>query len=94
MALLEWRDEFCTGISGVDFEHESLIRQINAVYALIEGRGERELIIDSLGEIYGSISAHFALEEQLMKRQAYAGYPEHKTSKLLTVSTTSSFRNA
>ena len=67
MALLEWRDEFCTGIKGVDYEHEALIRQINAVYAMIADSGERELIIDSLGEIYGSISAHFALEEQMMK---------------------------
>jgi hemerythrin len=78
MALLEWREEFCTGISGVDYEHEALIHQINAVYALIENRGERDLIVDSLGEIYGSISAHFALEEQMMKRYAYDGYREHK----------------
>ena len=78
MALLEWREEFCTGFEGVDFEHESLIRQINSVYALIGDRADRELVIDSLGEIYGSISAHFALEEQMMKRHQYAAYPEHK----------------
>ena len=78
MALLEWREEFCTGFDGVDFEHESLIRQINSVYALIGDRADRELVIDSLGEIYGSISAHFALEEQMMKRHQYAAYHEHK----------------
>ena len=78
MALLEWREEFCTGFDGVDFEHESLIRQINCVYALIGDRADRELVIDSLGEIYGSISAHFALEEQMMKRHQYAAYHEHK----------------
>ena len=78
MALLEWREEFCTGFEGVDFEHESLIRQINSVYALIGDGADRELVIDSLGEIYGSISTHFALEEQMMKRHHYAAYPEHK----------------
>jgi hemerythrin len=78
MALLEWRDEFCTGFDGVDFEHESLIRQINSVYALIGDGADRELVIDSLGEIYGSISAHFALEEQMMKRHNYGEYAEHK----------------
>ena len=79
MALVEWREEFCTGIEGVDFEHEALIRQINAVYELIEDRADKALVIDSLGEIYGSISAHFALEEQMMIRHEYDHYLQHKT---------------
>ena len=78
MALIEWREEYCTGIKGVDFEHEQLIRQINSVYELIEDQADADLVIDSLGEIYGSISVHFALEEQMMKRHQYAAYPEHK----------------
>ena len=78
MALLEWREEFCTGIAGVDFEHEALIRQINSVYAMIGDQADRELVVDSLGEIYGSISAHFALEENMMQRHQYAAYAEHK----------------
>ena len=78
MALLEWREDFCTGIKGVDFEHERLISQINDVYALISDHADREQVIDSLGEIYGSISVHFALEEQMMKRHNYSHYAEHK----------------
>ena len=78
MALIEWRDEYCTGISGVDFEHQQLIRQINDVYRLIEDKGDRELVIDNLGEIYGSISAHFALEEQMMLRHGYDHYHQHR----------------
>jgi hemerythrin len=78
MALLEWRDDFRTGIDGVDHEHQALIEQINAVYALIGNPANREQVIDGLGEIYGSISAHFALEEQMMKRNAYAEYHEHQ----------------
>jgi len=78
MALLEWRKEYCTGIEGVDYEHERLIHQINSVYALISDQAERDLVVDSLGEIYGSISAHFALEEQMMVRHGYVNYEEHK----------------
>jgi hemerythrin-like metal-binding protein len=78
MALIEWRDEYRTGIEGVDFEHETLIDQINATYALVEKQADRELVIDALGEIYGSISAHFALEEQMMLRHDYVNYREHK----------------
>ena len=78
MALIEWREECCTGIKGVDYEHEQLVRQINAVHALITDQADRSLVIDGLGEIYGSISAHFALEEQMMQRHHYDHYLEHK----------------
>lgn len=78
MSLIEWRKEYCTGIDGVDFEHEELIRQINEVYKFIENQVDKDLVIDCLGEIYGSISAHFALEEQMMLRHDYDHYPQHR----------------
>jgi hemerythrin len=83
MALIKWRDEFCTGIAGVDFEHRQLIEQINSVYALIDNSSEevpvaREQVIDSLGEIYGNISSHFALEERMMERHGYDQYEVHQ----------------
>ena len=77
MTLLEWRDEYRTGISGVDYEHEVLIARINEVYALIETDAMRVDLTESLGEIYGAIAAHFALEEQMMQRANYAEYNEH-----------------
>ena len=78
MALLEWRDEYRTGIRGVDFEHETLIARINEVYELIETSAARTDVVDSLDEIYGAIAAHFALEEQMMRRANYAEYREHQ----------------
>lgn len=78
MALIEWREEYCTGISGIDYEHEQLIDQINGIYALIDNQSNRQLVIDGLGDIYGSISAHFALEEQMMEKRGYVHYEEHK----------------
>jgi hemerythrin-like metal-binding protein len=79
MVLIEWREEFCTGIPGVDYEHEKLIEQVNSVYALIDDEVDRDRVIDMLGDIYGSISAHFALEEQMMKKHGYDRYQEHRT---------------
>lgn len=78
MALIEWRDEYRTGIEGVDFEHEQLINQINSIYRLVENQADKDTVIDGLGEIYGSISAHFALEEQMMLRHEYGHYPQHR----------------
>lgn len=78
MALIEWRDEYCTGIEGVDFEHEALINQINSIYQMVANQADKDLVVDSLGEIYGSISAHFALEEQMMLRHNYDHYQQHR----------------
>jgi hemerythrin-like metal-binding protein len=78
MALIEWREEFCTGMPGVDHEHEQLIEQVNEVYAMIDDNADRESVIDCLGDIYGSISAHFALEEQMMEKHGYDQYQEHR----------------
>lgn len=78
MALIEWRDEYRTGVDGVDFEHQELIEQINRVYEMIENQADKDMVIDSLGDIYGSISAHFALEEQMMVRHDYDRYAQHK----------------
>ena len=78
MALLEWRDEYRTGIDGVDYEHEALIGRINAVYALMQDTSDPAEVIDGLGEIYGNIAAHFALEEQMMLRHDYPEYPAHR----------------
>ena len=78
MVLIEWREEYCTGIEGVDYEHENLIDQINSVYALVDKRADRQLLVNSLGDIYGSISAHFALEEQTMRKLGYIHLEEHE----------------
>ncbi|UCB54787.1 MAG: hemerythrin family protein [Thiotrichales bacterium] len=78
MALIEWRDDFCTGIQGVDHEHRQLIEQINAIYALIDDEADKDSVIDGLGDIYGSISAHFALEEKMMERHGYDHYEQHQ----------------
>jgi hemerythrin len=69
-------------VAGVDYEHQELIKQINSIYALIDGDGtsdtDKENVIDGLGDIYGSISAHFALEEQMMERHNYDHFKEHQ----------------
>ena len=78
MTSIEWRNEYRTGIDGVDYEHEQLILQINRLLELIASRAERARVVDGLGDIYGSIAAHFALEEQTMQRRGYDAYEEHR----------------
>ena len=78
MPLIEWKDEFNTGVAEVDAEHRELIELINELHASAVGNGSWDAIIDFLGEIYARISAHFALEEKIMLEQRYDQYEDHK----------------
>ena len=76
--LLEWRAEFSMGVGSVDYEHQELIALINRLYADYLQRRSLRRTSDFLGELYAKISAHFALEERVMKELAYPGYQMHK----------------
>lgn len=78
MELIKWSDKFATGISGVDNEHEELIATINSFYLKQSEHSDKDESIHILNNIYGSIHAHFMLEERLMVKHGYDEYEEHK----------------
>lgn len=78
MTLLEWRDDFRIGIDEVDHEHRELIDLINALHADLGDPRARDRVEAFLGEIFASISAHFALEEKVMQSRRYDAIVEHK----------------
>ena len=78
MSLLQWKDEFKVGIEEVDHEHRELIGLINELHEAIQRSVDADQILESLGEIYAQISAHFALEEKMMRKMRYPAYAEHK----------------
>jgi hemerythrin len=78
MALIEWRKEFETGIADVDFEHAQLIEIINSLYRKLEEHPSTDTISGILGNIHAKISAHFALEEKIMRERRYDQYADHK----------------
>lgn len=78
MRLLEWRDDFRTGIPSIDFEHENLIRLINDLHAEAVKAAGKGAIEAALGDIHAGISSHFALEEKIMRDIGYPLYEAHK----------------
>ncbi len=78
MTLLEWKDDFSIGNPSVDHEHRQLVEQINAWYVSLRDDGSIDTRLDFLGEVFAKISAHFALEEKLMRDSGYDQLVEHK----------------
>ena len=80
MALVKWRDEFKTGISGIDHEHQELIASINSFYAALDNSLNKENLVGRLDDIYGAIYSHFVLEEKLMEKYNYDQYEQHHSN--------------
>ena len=78
MPLLAWKTEFAIGVEPVDFEHAQMIMLINEIYDEMQMLRDAATIEQFLGDVYIAISAHFALEERLMREADYVEYDSHK----------------
>lgn len=78
MRLLEWKEEYKTGIDSVDYEHRLLIDTINTACENLSRTEHKDAVSDCLGLLYQRICAHFALEEKLMRKWGYRLYAVHK----------------
>ncbi len=77
MTQLLWSDDFSVGVASIDYEHKELVTLINEICQALEtnpGESKHEL----LGELFAKISAHFALEEKIMRDHRYDRYKQHK----------------
>ena len=78
MSLIKWKDEFSVGVAAVDLEHRELIELINVLDTDMQEHATQTIVMETLGEIYARISAHFALEEKIMREAGYDGFVTHK----------------
>ena len=78
MQLLDWKPSYALGIPSVDMEHRLMIDMINEVFARVEENRDVDAVQAALADIHAGISAHFALEERMMREAAYPGYAAHK----------------
>ncbi|RTL71414.1 MAG: hemerythrin-like metal-binding protein [Hyphomicrobiales bacterium] len=77
--LIEWRKDFETGVAEVDHEHQLLVDMLNRLHEEIGAHASKDRIVAFLGDVFARISAHFALEETVMRRRRYDDYAAHKT---------------
>jgi hemerythrin len=78
MSLLEWKQEYSVGVAAMDDEHREMMDLINDIYAKLASDPDADQVDECLGDIYNTISLHFALEEKLMRNNRYSEYAAHK----------------
>ena len=75
---MQWKPEYSVGVESMDDEHREMINLINDTYDKLESDPDADQIEQCLGDIFSTISMHFALEERLMRKNNYAEYQAHK----------------
>jgi len=78
MTLLQWKEEYSVGIEAIDHEHRELIDLINRLYDEVAAAASASAVEAFFGDLFTGISAHFALEEHLMREGGYDQLSQHK----------------
>lgn len=78
MSLAILKDGLRTGIGSLDYEHRELVGKIEKLCDSFERASSAQEVSDCFGALYAQASAHFALEENLMREKKYAFYDAHK----------------
>ena len=78
MSLTSLKDGLKTGIDSLDYEHRELVGVIETLCDSFDRASSTREVSDCFGALYAQASAHFALEESLMREKKYAFYDAHK----------------
>ncbi len=78
MPLLEWKEEYGTGVEDVDDEHRDLIDIINRLHDLLLAKDAKLTVPAFFDNLMRGVSAHFALEERIMDESRYPDRDEHR----------------
>ncbi len=78
MTTIEWKPEYLVGNAEEDQQHEELIGQVGVLYEQLSGHLDTATVKAILSEMHAGISAHFAVEEKLMRAADYDEYAKHK----------------
>jgi hemerythrin-like metal-binding protein len=78
MSFANLKDELKIGIESLDQEHRVLIGIMEELSNAFDSGVPALDVSDLFGELYDKASAHFALEERLMREKKYPLYKTHK----------------
>jgi len=76
--MIEWKVEFETGIPSADYEHRKLVELVNELHEQAATAACPATAAASLAKIVSHFTAHFRVEEEVMRAADFAGFDEHR----------------
>jgi len=78
MRLLDWKDDFSTGVADADADHRALIDGINRLYGEFGDPAHPRNAASLIADVLAAVAMHFAEEENLMRSRGYPAFERHK----------------
>lgn len=79
MVLMNWKDEYNTGIVEIDEQHKMMFDIINDLYNVMHASSETAGLDEILKQVINYADHHFILEESRFKEVGYEGAEAHLT---------------
>lgn len=76
--MLQWKDEYNTGVKLMDQQHRRLVELINQLFQCMKDGGDRMLLAEVVDELVNYTVTHFRAEEDVMKKHNYPDFEAHK----------------
>jgi hemerythrin len=78
MPLLTWNNQYSVNVRQCDTQHKLLIQIINDLHAGMSDGHSHDIMRTILDDLLIYIRVHFRDEEELMQKNGYPGFAEHK----------------
>ncbi|WP_348264790.1 bacteriohemerythrin [Telmatobacter sp. DSM 110680] len=82
MTLLTWSHECIVGVQAMDDQHGILMDTLNELRVMLLHGGDRQCISLQLEHLIEFTQMHFQSEEQLLQREGFPGFEEHRTAHM------------
>jgi hemerythrin len=77
MAFMEWSEDYVTGITDIDNDHQTLFMFVNDLHDKITTGAGNEDIGETLAGLVNYVGVHFTREEQFMTEAGYSDLEDH-----------------
>lgn len=78
MSEFQWSDDYRLGVESLDYEHRDLFMRIDELLTDLAEHRDKRRVERCLGDIHARMAAHFALEEEMMRKADYLYRERHK----------------
>jgi len=81
--MIQWKDDYCTGIAPIDEQHKELFSIANRIYDLLKNDlipDKYDSIIAIISELQNYTRYHFKTEEDYMQRINYRRFLSQKAA--------------
>lgn len=78
MSIIDWNENFITGLPEIDSQHKKIFKYLNSIYEYNKINQENKEILQKIESFLAFIEQHFEFEEALIEKYHLKNGEDHK----------------